>query len=93
MEQMRSTETMLDQDGGNVMKIKKSRFWIGVIFVLVVIFLVGTLSGVLSAKHEREKIEEKYENARTKRDNGRFSCFPTSTNICVIDLIAMFVNS
>ena len=55
-----------------MVKVKKSRLWIGIIAVLIVIFLVGILSGVLSAKREREKVEAEYANAKTKQDKGMF---------------------
>lgn len=68
---MQSTDNMFSEDK-NVVKVKKSRLWIGIIAVLIVIFLVGILSGVLSAKHERNKVEEEYANAKAKRDKGMF---------------------
>jgi len=64
---MQSTDKMF-LDEGRFLKVKKSRFWIGVILVLVVIFLVGILSGVLSAKSEREKVEAEYASSKTKRN-------------------------
>ena len=70
MEQMNSSEKMFSSDPG-FLKIKKSRFWIGVLAVLVVIFLVGILSGVLSAKREKELADERYANAKVKRETGR----------------------
>ena len=71
MELMQSTDKMFSEDR-NVVKVKKSRLWIGIIAALVVIFLVGILSGVLSAKREREKVEAEYANAKTKQDKGMF---------------------
>ena len=71
MEQMQSTEKMF-LDENNFVKVKKSRFWIGVIVIIVVIFLVGILSGVLSAKSERDKVEAEYAGSKAKRDKGRF---------------------
>eukprot|EP00795_Rhopilema_esculentum_P003673 gene3673-14933_t len=70
MEQMNSSEKMFSSDPGFV-KIKKSRFWIGVLAVVVVIFLVGILSGVLSAKREKELADERYANAMVKRDTDK----------------------
>ena len=56
---------------GDVLKIKKSRLWIAAVILLVLIILVGVLSGVLSAKREREKVEAKYAGtAKSKRDAG-----------------------
>ena len=80
---MQSTDKMF-LDEGRFLKVKKSRFWIGVILVLVVIFLVGILSGVLSAKSEREKVEAEYASSKTKRNKGMKCLF------CCVDCISKF---
>lgn len=69
----------------DVVKIRKWRLIAGAFVVLVVIFLVGILSGILSAKHEREKVEEKYASKKVKRDEKTTSApsqpTPTSPQI------------
>ena len=72
METLQSTDTMIIKEK-DVVKIRKWRLIAGAFVVLVVIFLVGILSGILSAKHEREKVEEKYASKKVKRD-GMFHC-------------------